>query len=219
MKTSQCATLICRKVNGIPLWCVLRLHGIQDLFQCLLLLFIALPATSLRNRLGSTGVTGLPPTPLPPTALPSILEDLAPPLVQMLPQRVLEHELPVTVFTLNVVLAAVRRSRHSGHFVCFAAGSWPKGLRWWASTALLLLTAKLLISGGKCIPCRPCLVTNSITFCYILPLHALWNIRVWKIRVSTQKEEKSKVHEYLILKNLRVLPVLIWKMKGQRHLK
>ena len=50
-------------------------------------------------------------------------------------------------------------------------------------------------------------------------LHALWNIRVWKIRVSTQKEEKSKGHECLILKNLRVLPVLIWKNEGSKAFK
>ena len=31
-------------------------------------------------------------------------------------------------------------------------------------------------------------------------LHAIWNIRVWNIRVSTQKKEKNKGHQYLIWK-------------------
>ena len=38
-----------------------------------------------------------------------------------------------------------------------------------------------------------------------------------KNKGSTQKEEKNKGHECLILKNLRVLPVLKWKNEGLAH--
>ena len=40
-----------------------------------------------------------------------------------------------------------------------------------------------------------------------------------KNKGSTQKEEKNKGHECLILKNLRVLPVLVGKNEGSKAFK